>query len=319
MLRSILIYLSKADWARQLVTRWSFARKVASRFIAGELLDDAIKVIKTLNANQINATLDHLGEHTTNPEKAVQATNDIITILERIDREGVRSGVSIKLTQIGLAVDESLCASNLEKILDKAAELSIFVRIDMEDSKWVDTSLDLFKKSMGKYSNATIGIVIQAYLYRSDEDVSDLLKLGAKVRLCKGAYKEPESIAFPRKSDVDANFDHLVNKLLEGSLANGTPILSDDGRIPPIPAIGSHDESRVNYAKIVQEELGLPKQAIEFQMLHGIRRDLQETLAQEGYPVRVYVPYGSEWYPYFVRRLAERPANLWFFISNFFR
>ena len=135
MLRSILIYLSKADWARQLVTRWSFARKVASRFIAGELLDDAIKVIKTLNANQINATLDHLGEHTTNPEKAVQATNDIITILERIDREGVRSGVSIKLTQIGLAVDESLCASNLEKILDKAAELSIFVRIDMEDSK----------------------------------------------------------------------------------------------------------------------------------------------------------------------------------------
>ncbi|MFN2176525.1 MAG: proline dehydrogenase family protein [Anaerolineales bacterium] len=319
MLRSILIYLSKADWARQLVTRWSFARKVASRFIAGELLDDAIKVIKTLNANQINATLDHLGEHTTNPEKAVQATNDIITILERIDREGVRSGVSIKLTQIGLAVDESLCASNLEKILDKAAELSIFVRIDMEDSKWVDTSLDLFKKSMGKYSNATIGIVIQAYLYRSDEDVSDLLKLGAKVRLCKGAYKEPESIAFPRKSDVDANFDHLVYKLLEGSLANGTPILSDDGRIPPIPAIGSHDESRVNYAKIVQEELGLPKQAIEFQMLHGIRRDLQETLAQEGYPVRVYVPYGSEWYPYFVRRLAERPANLWFFISNFFR
>ena len=319
MLRSILIYLSKADWARQLVTRWSFARKVASRFIAGELLDDAIKVIKTLNANQINATLDHLGEHTTNPEKAVQATNDIITILERIDREGVRSGVSIKLTQIGLAVDESLCASNLEKILDKAAELSIFVRIDMEDSKWVDTSLDLFKKSLGKYSNATIGIVIQAYLYRSDEDVSDLLKLGAKVRLCKGAYKEPESIAFPRKSDVDANFDHLVYKLLEGSLANGTPILSDDGRIPPIPAIGSHDESRVNYAKIVQEELGLPKQAIEFQMLHGIRRDLQETLAQEGYPVRVYVPYGSEWYPYFVRRLAERPANLWFFISNFFR
>ena len=319
MFRAFFIYLSKASWARKIVTGWAFAWRAASRFVAGETVEEAINAVKELNAKGINATLDHLGEHTTNPEKAVQATNDIITILERIDREGVRSGVSIKLTQIGLAVDESLCASNLEKILDKAAELSIFVRIDMEDSKWVDPSLDLFKKSLDKFSNGTVGVVIQAYLYRSDEDVSDVLKLGAKVRLCKGAYKEPESIAFPRKSDVDANFDHLVYKLLEGSLANGTPILSDDGRIPPIPAIGSHDESRVNYAKKIQEELNLPKQAIEFQMLHGIRRDLQETLAQEGYPVRVYVPYGSEWYPYFVRRLAERPANLWFFISNFFR
>jgi len=319
MLRTILIYLSKADWARKLVTSWSFARKVASRFIAGEMLDDAIRVIKTLNSNRINATLDHLGEHTTNPEKAVQATNDIITILERIDQEGVRSGVSIKLTQIGLAVDESLCARNLERILNKAAELSIFVRIDMEDSKWVDTSLDLFKQSMSKCSSENVGIVIQAYLYRSEEDVSELLKLGARIRMCKGAYKEPENIAFPHKSDVDANFDLLVHKLLEGSLANGIPLLSENGKIPPIPAIASHDEARVNYAKKIQQEMDLPKQAIEFQMLHGIRRDLQETLAKDGYPVRVYVPYGSEWYPYFTRRLAERPANLWFFISNLFR
>lgn len=319
MLRTILIYLSQADWARQIVTRWSFARKVASRFIAGEKLGDAIEVIKTLNSENINATLDHLGEHTSNPEKAVQATNDIIAILERIHREGVRAGVSIKLTQIGLALDEDLCAENLDKLIETAANLSTFVRIDMEDSPWVDKTLNLFKHSLERFNSENVGIVIQSYLYRSEEDVSDLLRAGSRIRMCKGAYKEPENIAYPNKTDVDANFDLLVQRLLEGSKENGTPPLSDDGKIPPIPAIASHDEERINFAKGLLGEMGLPKEAIEFQMLHGIRRDLQESLVREGYPVRVYVPYGSEWYPYFTRRLAERPANLWFFISNLFR
>jgi proline dehydrogenase len=319
MLRTFLIYLSKADWARQIVTRWSFARKAASRFIAGEKLDDAIEVIRTLNAKNINATLDHLGEHTSNPEKAVQATKDIITILERIHQEGVRSNISIKLTQIGLAVDEDLCAENLNRILTAAVNLSTFVRIDMEDSQWVEKTLGLFKNSLVDCSCENVGIVIQSYLYRSEEDISALLRSGARIRLCKGAYKEPENIAYPQKSDVDANFDLLVLQLLDGSIANGIPSISDDGKIPPIPGIATHDEERITYTNKALIEKGLPKEAVEFQMLHGIRRDLQESLAQEGYPVRVYVPYGSEWYPYFTRRLAERPANLWFFLSNLFR
>ena len=319
MLRTILIYLSQANWARQIVTRWSFAHNAASRFIAGEVLDDAIAVIKTLNAKNINATLDHLGEHTSNPEKAIQATDDIISIIERIHQEGVRSGVSIKLTQIGLDVDEDLCKDNLDRILQTAKELSSFVRIDMEDSQWVEKTLKLFKRALENYGSETIGIVIQSYLYRSEKDVSELLKHGARIRMCKGAYKEPEDIAFPEKADVDLNFDLLVKLMYEGCKENGNPVVSENGKIPPIPAIASHDDVRIDYAKRLFDEMGLPKEAVEFQMLHGIRRDLQESLVGEGYPVRVYVPYGSEWYPYFTRRLAERPANLLFFISNFFR
>lgn len=319
MLRTIFIYLSQANWARQIVTRWSFARIAASRFIAGEELDEAISVVKTLNSRNINATLDHLGEHTSNPEKAVQATEDIINILERIHQEDVRSGVSIKLTQIGLDVDESLCAENLDRILQTADVLSTFVRINMEDSQWVDKTLNLFESALEKYGSERIGIVIQSYLYRSEKDVSEILQAGGRIRMCKGAYMEPEDIAFPDKADVDENFDLLVDKMYQACRENGTTVISEDGRIPPIPAIASHDDERIKYAKQLLGEFGLPKESVEFQMLHGIRRDLQVSLSEEGYPVRVYVPYGSEWYPYFTRRLAERPANLWFFISNYFR
>jgi proline dehydrogenase len=319
MLRSFLIYLSQADWARQIVTRWGFAKRAASRFIAGEELDDAIEVVKTLNNKNINATLDHLGEHTSNPEKARQATQDVIEVLMRIEKEGVRSNVSIKLTQIGLAVDEDLCVDNLHKILDTAIDLNTFVRIDMEDSQWVEKSLKIFLAAQDHCSCENVGIVIQSYLFRSEEDVANLLRTGSRIRLCKGAYKEPEEIAFPEKSDVDSNFDLIVKQLLKGSSENSHPPISDDGKIPPIPAIATHDEQRITFTKSELEKSGFPKGAVEFQMLHGIRRDLQDSLAAEGYPVRVYVPYGSEWYPYFTRRLAERPANLWFFISNFFR
>jgi proline dehydrogenase len=319
MLRSFLIYLSQADWARQIVTRWDFAWRAASRFVAGEQLEDAIRVVKSLNEKNINATLDHLGEHTTNPEKARQATDDIIEILEVIDRDGVQSNVSIKLTQIGLAVDEDLCARNLIEILRVAERYNTFVRIDMEDSQWVEKTLSLFQTALDQCGCENVGVVIQSYLYRSEEDVLGLLDTGSRVRLCKGAYKELEDVAYPKKSDVDDNFDHLVELLVSGSFSNNTPALSEDGKIPPIPAIATHDEKRINFTKQHVENTDLPKKAIEFQMLYGIRRDLQSSLAAEGFPVRVYVPYGSEWYPYYTRRLAERPANLWFFISNFFR
>lgn len=317
MLRSFFIYLSKAGWARKIVTSWGFVWRMASRFIAGETLDEAIRVIKNLNARGIHATLDHLGEHTTNEKEAENATHDIMVALDAIQASGVRANVSIKLTQIGLALDPELCKANLFKIVKHAQSLGNFVRVDMEDSPVTQITLDLMRAARAEAPN--VGIVIQSYLYRSAEDIAGLMKEGITVRLCKGAYLEPASVAFPKKADVDANYDRLVDALFQGSLAHGQPRLSADGRFPPIPGLATHDEKRIAYAKQAAAKLNLAKDALEFQMLNGIRRDLQENLAKEGYPVRVYVPYGTEWYPYFMRRLAERPANVWFMISIFFR
>ncbi len=318
MLRSLLIYLSKAAWARKLVTSWIFAWKTASRFVAGDKLEDAIQAIKTLNGQGISATLDHLGENTTNPEEADRAAQDILKALDAVEAAGVRANVSIKLSQIGLALDVELCARNLQRILEHAGQKGYFVRIDMEDSPWVDQTLALFER-MRRAGFDNVGVVIQAYLYRSQEDLKKIAASGGHVRLCKGAYKEPPEVAFPKKADVDANYDRLAEILIDGALANGAPVASSDGKFPPLPAIASHDPLRLAHAKRYAAQAGLPKAAVEFQMLYGIRRDLQEQTVREGYPMRVYVPYGTEWYPYFVRRLAERPANLWFFVSNFFR
>jgi proline dehydrogenase len=319
MLRSLLIYLSKAGWARKIVTRWSLAWKAASRFIAGEKLEDAIRVIQGLNAAGIAATLDHLGENTTNIQEAQTATQDILKIFDAIENAHVQANVSIKLTQIGLSLDEDLCVENLRKILSYAKEKNNFVRIDMEDSSYVETTLRLYYKMRQEFGLNNTGLVLQAYLYRSQADLAKVVENAGRVRLCKGAYKEPPDVAFPKKKDVDANYDVLAEMLVDAAIAHGAQEVSPDGKTPPIPAIASHDPLRLEHTKAYAREKGLSKRALEFQMLHGIRRDLQEQAAKEGYPVRVYVPYGTEWYPYFVRRLAERPANLWFFISNFFR
>jgi proline dehydrogenase len=319
MLRSLLIYLSHADWARNMVMHWAFAWRAASRFIAGEKLEDGIAVIQKLNEKGINATLDHLGEHTTNPDEARRAAQDIIDAVDAIDKSGARSNVSIKLTQIGLALGEDLAAENLKRILECAQEARTFVRIDIEDSPWVDKTLALYRRMRYDYGLENVGVAIQSYLYRSEQDVLRLRDECTHVRLCKGAYKEPPDIAFPKKQDVDASYDHLAHLLMDGALQFGCQQLSEDGRIPPTPALATHDEKRILNAKAYAQQIGLPKKALEFQMLNGIRRDLQDSLAGEGYPVRVYVPYGRQWYPYFVRRLAERPANVWFFLSNFFR
>ncbi len=318
MLRSWLIYLSKARWAQRMMTHWAPAWRVASRFVAGSRLEDAIRVIQSFNAQGMFVTLDHLGESTTNLDEAQQATEHILTMLDAIDQNGVKANASIKLTQIGLALDKAACEANLRRILTRARQYNIMVRIDMEDSPWVDATLELYE-TMHAEGLDNVGVVIQAYLYRSEEDVRKLMAHGARVRLVKGAYKEPPEIAYPKKQDVDASFDRLTRLLLDGALRAGAPTISKDGKWPPIPAIGTHDPDRIAYAKAYAERIGLPKQALEFQLLYGIRRDLQRQLTEEGYPVRIYVPYGTEWYPYFMRRLAERPANLWFFISNFFR
>ncbi len=318
MLRSLFIYLSKAAWAQKLVTSWSFAWRTASRFIAGTKLDDAMRVVRTMNAKGINVTLDHLGEHTSTPEEAQQATDDIFSTLDALGAEtSARGNVSIKLTQIGLGLDENLCAQNLERILARARQNNTFVRVDIEDTPYTDKTINMYYLMREKgYSN--VGTAVQAYLYRAEADTLRLVQDKTPIRLVKGAYKEPPDKAFPRKADVDANYDLLTKILIDASLANQTK-LSDDGRIPPIPAIASQDEKRIAFAKQYADKVGLPKAGLEFQMLYGIRRDLQEQLVKEGYPVRVYVPFGTHWYPYFMRRLAERPANIWFFVSNLFR
>jgi proline dehydrogenase len=319
MLRSFLIYLSKAAWAQNMVTNWPFIWKAVSRFIAGTTIEEALQVVRGLNEKGINATLDQLGEHTSTPEEANRAADGIIAVLDAIQESGVRSNVSIKLTQIGMGMDAEVCRANLARILAVAKKHKNFIRIDIEDSFYVDQTIGFYREMLENgFTTRMVGMAIQSYLYRAEKDVRELTEMGVTFRLIKGAYKEPPEVAYPKKADVDANFDTLASILIDASLAQESKI-SKDGRIPAIPAIATHDERRIEFAKAYAQKVGLPKNGMEFQMLYGIRRDLQESLAREGYPVRVYVPFGTHWYPYFMRRLAERPANLWFIVSNFFK
>ncbi|GAB4526134.1 MAG: proline dehydrogenase [Anaerolineales bacterium] len=315
MLRSLFISLSKAQWAKDQIVQREFFWKMATRFVAGETLESAIQAAQALNTRGINATLDHLGEFTSNPDEARQAADDVIVILNAVRQAGVRASVSIKLSQMGLMIDKALCAENLHRVLQAAREHGNFVRIDMEDATTVDDTLALYRQ-MRSDGFENLGLVQQAYLYRVEADLTALLAENAHIRLCKGAYKEPPHVAYPKKSDVDLNYDRLARMMLEAAVRQGAPRLSADGLTPPPPAIATHDEVRIAYVKRLVADLKLPKDALEFQMLYGIRRDLQTQLAVEGYPVRVYVPYGTQWYPYFMRRLAERPANVWFLLSN---
>lgn len=320
MLRSLFIYLSKAAWAQRLITNWGFAWRMASRFVAGETCADAVRAIRELNEKCISATLDHLGEHTSTVEEADRATQDVLAVLNEIDKAGVRANVSIKLTQIGMGLDEEICRRNLVRILDLAKAHGNFVRIDMEDTPYTDITLAIYYSMLQRGFNVSqVGMVVQSYLYRTEADVRKLLEYNTRIRLVKGAYKEPSDKAFPKKADVDANFDLLTKQMIDAALKVEANRISTDGCVPPMPAIATHDEKRIAFAKQYAEKVGLPKEALEFQMLYGIRRDLQEQLVKQDYPVRVYVPFGTHWYPYFMRRLAERPANIWFFVSNYFK
>ena len=320
MLRSLLISLSKAAWAQKLITSWSFAWRAASRFVAGENTEDVIRAIRELNENGINATLNHLGESISTAEEAEKATDAILLVLNEIDKAGVKSNVSIKLTQIGLGLNESICRQNLVQILEHVKKCKNFLRVDMEDTPYTDITISLYESMRARaFDQRHLGLVVQAYLFRTEEDTRKLLEEGTHIRLVKGAYNEPPDKAYAKKADTDANYDLLTKIIIDAALRMDGNTISADGRIPPITAIASHDEKRIDFAKQYAERVGLPKNAIEFQMLYGIRRDLQQQLVKEGYPVRVYVPYGSQWYPYFMRRLAERPENIWFFVSNYFR
>jgi proline dehydrogenase len=315
MLRSFFSYLAKAAWARNIFTKLSITRKMASRFIAGETLSDGIHTIKLLNDHGINATLDHLGENTDSAEKARQAAMDIIHAIDAIEAARVRANVSVKLTQLGLGISSELCLENLELILSKAKGYNSFVRIDMEDSTVTQRTLDILS-SARQHGYENVGIVMQAYLYRSESDIQKLLGDCIKVRLCKGAYTEPAKVAYPKMKDINSSYDRCAALLINAALTRECPRISSDGKIPPVPGLATHDPKRIDYAKLYASKVGLPKDAMEFQMLNGIRRDLQEQLLKEDYCVRVYVPYGTEWYPYFMRRIAERPADLLFLLPS---
>jgi proline dehydrogenase len=300
------------------VTGWRFSRKAASRFIAGDSYQEAVPVVRSLNRQGIRVSLNLLGEHTDAPQDATKTTAEIEDLLGRIQSDNLAANVSIKLTQIGASLGESLAEGNLERLLTRASEVKSFIRMDMENSPYTEITIRLCRR-MRKKGYLNIGLVIQAYLHRSEQDLIGLLGEGIPVRLVKGAYREKRDLVFPRKADVNANYDRLAKRMIEAARDVGSLGISQDGRIPPLVALGTHDPRRLQYAKQRIAEIGLAQNSIEFQMIYGIRRDLQEQCVAEGYPMRVYVPFGTQWYPYYMRRLAERPANLWFFLSNLFR
>ncbi len=308
MLRALFIYLSKLHWMRDLILKLSSTRKASRRFVAGETAPEAVEVVRHLNRQNILATLDHLGEDVHTEADARSARDDYVRILDLIQRGGVQSHVSLKLTQFGLDVSGDVCRELVASVIEKAAQVGTFVRIDMEGAPHTERTLAVYRDMRKVHSN--VGIVLQAYLYRTEGDIKGLVNDGiATVRLCKGAYKESASIAFPRKADVDANMVKLMQFMLgDEARAHGAYL-----------AMATHDVKMIEATKKFVAEHNIPKDAFEFQMLYGIRRDLQQQLATEGHKLRVYVPYGNEWYPYFMRRLAERPANIWFVLSNFFR
>ena len=302
MLRTILLKLSE----NKRLAAWSMkngvSRRVAQRFVAGETLDDAIAAARALNAAGFPVSLDLLGENVLDRDGAVRAAETYVAMFDRIAAEKLDGNISLKLTQLGLDPDAGLCEASLLRIADSAAGRRNFVRVDMEGSPYTQRTVDLVRRVRARTD--AVGTVIQSYLFRSEKDVRDLIAAGCRVRLVKGAYKEPAEIAFPAKADVDANFVSLMKILLPSGIYH---------------AIATHDPRMISATKEFAAANGIAKDKFEFQMLYGIRTDLQRGLLKEGYRVRVYIPFGTDWYPYFMRRLAERPANLTFFIRNLFR
>jgi proline dehydrogenase len=302
MLRSALLYLSERETPRKLLSASTLGRRMARRFIAGEELDDAMRAVGRLNRDGFEATLDYLGESVGERAAAEQAAQVYLELLDRLAAEQLRSHISVKLTQLGLAIGEDLAYGLLQEITERAARHHNFVRIDMEGSAYTEATLKIFRQVAAPAD--VVGVVIQSYLYRSQKDVEELIRQGARIRLVKGAYKEPPDVAFPNKADVDRNFVKLMEMLLSSGAYH---------------AIATHDPRMIAATKAFGRAKGLGADRFEFQMLYGIRRQLQRELLRQGYRVRIYVPYGKQWYPYFMRRLAERPANLLFLMRNLLR
>ena len=301
MLRSALLYLSSQPQIFKFVRHNRVAKSFANRFVAGETLDTAMAAVARLNARGISASLDLLGESVHNESEARAAGNEYLAMLDRIHKSKANANVSVKLTAMGLDVSEELCIAIMHKILQRARDYGSFVRIDMESSEYTQRTLDLFEQRLFPAYRENVGVVLQSYLYRTFADVQHANLLKARVRICKGAYKEPETVAYPEKRDVDANYVKSMQELmLKGNY----------------PGIATHDEAIIKEAKRFAKVNDINPERYEFQMLYGVRRDLQDRLVREGYRMRVYVPFGTQWYPYLMRRLAERPANVAFLTGN---
>jgi proline dehydrogenase len=299
--RSALIYLSRHEGLKDFAARFSFFKKLTTRFVAGETIDEATAFIRELNAEGCSASFDHLNESVANAAEAEGEVAEYLQILRTIDETGIKSNVSIKLTQFGLELDPELAYKNARTVVAEAARRGHFVRVDMESSAVTQVTIDIFKRLRGEFELNTVGIVLQSYLRRTYADAEELVKLPARIRICKGAYNEPPEVAFPDKKDTDENYVRVMQLLLSSGVYHG---------------IATHDPKMISATIAYAEREGIPKSAFEFQMLYGVRRDLQRQLAKDGYNMRVYVPYGRHWYPYFMRRLAERPANIWFVLKN---
>jgi proline dehydrogenase len=300
-MRQGLLWLSEQQKIFNFVRRNGLARKFASRFVAGETVEQAVEAARGLGKRGITPSLDLLGESVEIEAEAVAARDQYLVMLDRMATQGVEVNVSVKLTQMGLDIDEDLCYVNMTSILDKAKELRGFVRLDMEGSAYTQRTLDFFSQRLFSTYGAYCGVVIQSALRRSEQDIDDLIGMKARVRLCKGAYLESPAVAFPDKADVDKNYVLLMERLLlQGNY----------------PGIATHDEAILKHARQFVRRQNIGAERFEFQMLYGVRRDLQSRLRQTGYNIRVYIPFGTQWYPYLMRRLAERPANIAFILGN---
>ena len=299
--RSALIYLSRQEWLKEFASRFGLFKKLTTRFIAGENIDEAVAAIRDLNTHGCTASFDHLNESVGTIAETESEVREYLEVLARIDETGIDSNVSIKLSQFGLVIDPELAYRNARRIVADAAGRGNFVRVDMEGSNVTQATIDLFKRLRGEFGLNDVGIVLQSYLFRTADDARELLKIPARIRLCKGAYNEPPEVAYPAKKDVDDNYVRVMQLLLASGVYHG---------------IATHDPKMIEATIEFAQREGIGKEAFEFQMLYGIRRDLQDQLARDGYRMRVYVPYGKHWYPYFMRRLAERPANIGFVLRN---
>ena len=301
MLRKTLLYLSNQPQVFRFVRNNGFAKKFASRFVAGETIDEALAATKVLNARGLTASLDLLGESVTNEAEARQARDAYIEMLSRIHDQNLSANVSVKLTAMGLDISEDLCVSIMQDVLTRAQQVNSFVRLDMESSAYTDRTLRIFYDRLYPSFKPNVGIVLQSYLYRTKDDVMRANDARCRVRICKGAYKEPAAVAYQDKKDVDRSYIECMQELL----TRGN-----------YPGIATHDPRIIDATKAFARANAIGTDRFEFQMLYGIRRDLQDQLVREGYRMRVYVPFGTQWYPYLMRRLAERPANVAFITGS---
>jgi proline dehydrogenase len=304
MLRSAFLFLAGQQQIFKFVRNNRLAKSFANRFVAGETVDTALAAVAKLNARGITASLDLLGESVHNEAEANAAGEAYVGMLDRVHQQKADANVSVKLTAMGLDISEDLCVTIMHGILQRARDYGTFVRIDMESSEYTQRTLDLFERRLYPAYPQNVGIVLQSYLFRAFTDAERAILIKARVRLCKGAYKEPETVAYPDKKDVDASYVRCMHELmLHGNY----------------PGIATHDEAIITEAKRFARANDIASDRYEFQMLYGVRRDLQDELVREGYRMRVYVPFGTQWYPYLMRRLAERPANVAFLTGNLFK